>query len=118
MSDSMLVLPVDRVCRYATGALRAVGVNDPTVLPIPLADIAAAVGLQRESLSESTEEQEVPLAVQGILAKLQGPSSANARTHERTNAGLAAARSRGCMGERPPRLSADSVRTVPRPYEK
>jgi DNA invertase Pin-like site-specific DNA recombinase len=37
---------------------------------------------------------------------------------ERTHAGLAAARARGCTGGRPPRLSVDQVRTARRLYEQ
>lgn len=72
MSDPMPLLPEDQIRRYATGALSAAGINGATVLPIPLADIAAAAGLQRESLFDSIEEQDVPPAFQGILQKIQG----------------------------------------------
>jgi hypothetical protein len=72
MSDPSPALPADQIRRYATGALRAAGVNGSTVLPIPLADIASAAGLQRESLFDSIEEQDVPPAFQGILQKIQG----------------------------------------------
>lgn len=72
MMDPMPALPADQIRRYATGALRAAGINAGTVLPIPVAEIAAAAGLHRQSLYSLADEEDVPPAFRGILAKIRG----------------------------------------------
>lgn len=60
----------DDVRKYARGALRAASVGDR--LPVPLADIAAAVDLQKGSLFDLGEPEHLPPAIQSIFKKLKG----------------------------------------------
>ncbi|MDT0235373.1 ImmA/IrrE family metallo-endopeptidase [Curtobacterium sp. BRB10] len=67
----MPALPVDQIRRHATGALRAAGLGPHSVLPIPLADVATAAGLHRQSLYDLGGEEEVPPALRGIFKKMK-----------------------------------------------
>lgn len=60
----------DDVRKYARGALRAASVGDR--LPVPLSDIAAAVDLQKHSLFDLGEPEDLPPAVRSIYKKLKG----------------------------------------------
>jgi hypothetical protein len=69
--EPMLDLPYGQIRRTARGALRAAGIDADTPLPIPLGDIAAAAGLQREALYDLGEQEDVPPGLLKIFKKMK-----------------------------------------------
>lgn len=65
-------LPHLQIRAAARAALRAAGVDPNTPLPIPLPDIAAASGLEREMLLDIRDEPDLPPTLRGVLAIIKG----------------------------------------------
>lgn len=70
--SSMPGLPHKKIRSAARSAMRAAGVDPNTPLPIPLPDIAAAAGLQRELLFNIADEPDLPPTLRGFLSKMRG----------------------------------------------
>ncbi len=67
----------------------------------------------RESIDTTTSGGRLVFHLFGALAQFEREI-----IRDRTQAGLASARTRGRVGGRPPKLSADQVRTARRLYEE
>jgi Zn-dependent peptidase ImmA (M78 family) len=70
MASMQLPSDEDDVRRYARGALQVAAVGDR--LPVPLADIASAVNLHKESLFVLGAEDDLPAGIRAIMRKLKG----------------------------------------------
>lgn len=69
-ATSAEVFPRAQIQRAARGALRAADFGPDSVLPVPIAEIADAAGLHRDSLYDIGAAEEVPPALRSILKKL------------------------------------------------
>ncbi|WP_372968366.1 ImmA/IrrE family metallo-endopeptidase [Microbacterium sp.] len=65
-------LPHVQIRKAARAAMRAAGIDPETPLPIPLADIATAAGLERAMLVDIADEPDLPPSLRGVLAKISG----------------------------------------------